>query len=219
VAGSTSEVFTPGALAELHRLSKGIPRVINVLADRALLGAYSGEQHRVTPALVRDAAAEVYGRTLSRPWLRWALAGVGVAGAALLAFGLWLLVQSLRPAAAPARPAPVASATPPTPAKPAPAPAGPSTAPLGPLLATAGGGTDDAFARLFALWKVPFDRSAARPCEQATAQGLACIAQRGTARRSSHSSRPTEPSTRSSCRSSGTSRPASRSASTPTRPT
>ncbi|MFO0336732.1 MAG: ExeA family protein, partial [Pseudomonadota bacterium] len=52
VAGATTEIFTPPALAELHRLSSGIPRIVNVIADRALLGAYTAEQHRVTPALV-----------------------------------------------------------------------------------------------------------------------------------------------------------------------
>src|SRR5678815_1426548 len=38
VAGATAEAFTPSALRETHRLSSGIPRVINVVCDRALLG-------------------------------------------------------------------------------------------------------------------------------------------------------------------------------------
>ena len=57
VAGATSEVFTDAALAELHRLAQGVPRLLNVIADRALLGAYTREQRRVTPALVRRAAS------------------------------------------------------------------------------------------------------------------------------------------------------------------
>ena len=47
VAGATAEAFTPGALREIHRLSNGIPRVINVISDRALLGAFTREEHRV----------------------------------------------------------------------------------------------------------------------------------------------------------------------------
>jgi general secretion pathway protein A len=53
---------------------------------------------------------------------------------------------------------------------------------LAPLLqsGTVATGTDQAFAKLFALWSAPFDAAGARPCEQATVQGLECLAQRGT---------------------------------------
>jgi general secretion pathway protein A len=53
VAGSTAEVFTPSALRETHRLSHGIPRIINVLSDRALLGAFTKEEHRYRAAVRR----------------------------------------------------------------------------------------------------------------------------------------------------------------------
>ena len=46
----------PAALREVHRLSQGIPRVINVACDRAMLGAYTRETRRITPTLVRLAA-------------------------------------------------------------------------------------------------------------------------------------------------------------------
>jgi general secretion pathway protein A len=195
VAGGTAEIFTPAALAELHRLSHGIPRVINVLADRALLGAYTIEQHRVTPKLVREAAAEVAGRKLTSAWPQWALTAAGVVGALALATTAWLYFQSrsagdsavagaevaatAAPAAAPSAAAPngavVPSAAMATPAEPV------RTA-LAPLLqaGTAATGTDQAFAKLFALWNAPFDAAGARPCEQATTLGLECLAQRGT---------------------------------------
>ena len=70
VAGATAEIFTPAALREVHRLSNGIPRIINVICDRALLGAFTQETHRIGPALVRSAASEVYGRTFSPPWIK-----------------------------------------------------------------------------------------------------------------------------------------------------
>jgi len=41
-------------------------------------------------------------------------------------------------------------------------------------------GTDPAFARLFALWNARFDPHGARPCEQASAQGLECLAEKGS---------------------------------------
>jgi general secretion pathway protein A len=87
VAGATAEAFTPSALREIHRLSHGIPRVINVICDRALLGAFTQEDHRVGPKLVRQAASEVYGRPIPAPWL-WVTA-VAVSGVLLVAVGLW----------------------------------------------------------------------------------------------------------------------------------
>ncbi len=199
VAGSTAEIFTPSALAELHRLSHGIPRVINVLADRALLGAYTIEQHRVTPKLVREAAAEVAGRKLPSPWPQWALTAAGVAGALALATTAWLYFDSRRsdpPTAVAATAAGTAVADgSPTTSTPASAPGGavvpttatttpaePPSAALAPLLqpGTAATGTDQAFAKLFALWRAPFDPAGARPCEQAALHGLECLAQRGT---------------------------------------
>src|SRR5512137_2141313 len=92
VAGATAEAFTPGALREVHRLSGGIPRVINVMSDRALLGAFTREEHRVGPAFIRDAAAEVYGRPVPAPWLKWATSGAIAAALALVAFGAWSLL-------------------------------------------------------------------------------------------------------------------------------
>jgi general secretion pathway protein A len=56
VAGAAGEIFTNRALNEVHRLSNGIPRVINVSCDRALLGAYTQETRRITATLVRRAA-------------------------------------------------------------------------------------------------------------------------------------------------------------------
>jgi len=46
VAGASGEIFTPPALAEVHRVSSGVPRVINVVCDRALLGAYTEDTRR-----------------------------------------------------------------------------------------------------------------------------------------------------------------------------
>jgi general secretion pathway protein A len=110
VAGATTDVFTAGALREIHRLSGGIPRIINVVCDRSLLGAFTREEHRVSGELVRKAASEVYGRPVLAPWVRWlALAG-GAAGATLLGIAIWQAVQNPEsPAAEPVAAAPVES--------------------------------------------------------------------------------------------------------------
>ncbi len=60
-AGGSPQIFTKGALDTLYRLSKGTPRLINVIADRALLGAYVEGKHQVTAKLVRNGAREVLG--------------------------------------------------------------------------------------------------------------------------------------------------------------
>jgi general secretion pathway protein A len=62
VAGTQEELFPPEAIAEIHRRTRGVPRLINVLCDRALLGAYGSHQHKVTPEIVRTAAFEVLGK-------------------------------------------------------------------------------------------------------------------------------------------------------------
>src|SRR5580700_3166567 len=75
VAGATTDIFSGPALSEIYRLSVGVPRVINVICDRALLGAYSMDSHRVTSTLVRHAASEVFGKRIAPNWLPWAAAG------------------------------------------------------------------------------------------------------------------------------------------------
>jgi general secretion pathway protein A len=57
IAGGGSALsFTPKALQIVHRCTTGIPRLINLLCDRSLLGAYSERAQRVTPEMVRNAA-------------------------------------------------------------------------------------------------------------------------------------------------------------------
>ncbi len=91
VAGATSDIFTGRALSEAHRLSGGVPRVINVICDRALLGAYTQDQHRVTASMIRRSAQEVFGRRLLPQWLPWGAAAATAAVLALGAVALWQL--------------------------------------------------------------------------------------------------------------------------------
>ena len=93
VAGAVEDIFTPSALAEVHRLSGGIPRVINVTCDRALLGAYTQETRKVSSGLVRLAAGEVYGRRFVPMWLGWLAGALGLVGAAGTAYVGWQLWQ------------------------------------------------------------------------------------------------------------------------------
>lgn len=57
IAGGRGGVsFTSKALARVHRLSRGTPRLINLLCDRALLGGYAARTHRILPETVAKAA-------------------------------------------------------------------------------------------------------------------------------------------------------------------
>ncbi|MDX1754926.1 MAG: AAA family ATPase [Marinobacter sp.] len=62
VAGVRGDVFSSGALKSLYKLSAGIPRLINLICDRALLGAYAEGEHRVSAEHIRVAAREVVGK-------------------------------------------------------------------------------------------------------------------------------------------------------------
>jgi general secretion pathway protein A len=60
VAGhARGDLFNAGALRALHRYSGGIPRVINVIADNALLLAYARQVPGATAPMVREAARDV----------------------------------------------------------------------------------------------------------------------------------------------------------------
>jgi general secretion pathway protein A len=186
VAGATTDILTPLALSEAYRLSSGVPRVINVICDRALLGAYSQDRHRVTPSIVRDAAAEVFGRRFAPRWLPWAAtAATGVA----LAVGLWTLWQ-IAPWSAHAQDAAasVPAARPQVKQTQTPAAAPPVAQAVAPseslpaLLKQHKAETDpdNAFTRLFTLWKASYVAGNLDPCTQARKQGLECLVQRGS---------------------------------------
>ena len=59
VSGGHADLFTPRALVDAHTLSAGVPRVINVICDRALLGAYVEDKRQVDRTILRHAADEV----------------------------------------------------------------------------------------------------------------------------------------------------------------
>ncbi len=190
VAGATSDIFTPAALREAHRLSHGVPRLINVLCDRALLGAYTQDRHQVGPAFVRRGASEVFGKQIWPGWLPWGVAAatvlVLVAGSwATWRYGPWsqsappLLAHAAVHAAAPSTSAPAPSHASGPPAATSSAPV---TAPLGALLARNAALTtpDAAFGRLFSIWGAHYTAGGADPCTQATAQGLECYVQKGS---------------------------------------
>jgi general secretion pathway protein A len=208
VAGAAGEIFTPAALREVYRLSGGIPRVINVCCDRALLGAYTLERREVSPALVRRAASEVYGRRFAPLWLGWVAGAITLAGVAVITYAgitVWhnppgLLSATKPPVLAPpalarAEHPPLATAAAATTAATTAAMTagtaagttvaatalGEKSLPLQALLAANTADTSDAaaFRRLLSLWGTAMADDH-DPCGQAQKAGLACLDQRGS---------------------------------------
>lgn len=181
IAGATSEIFSNAALRELYRVSGGVPRLLNIISDRALLGGYSEDRHHVSAPMVRRAAGEVFGRRIVPGWLPWLL---GTACVVLLAVGSALVVQHTRFKRQPPAPAPVAVPAPPPVVAPViaapPVPVPPPS--LSEVLQSQATHTDldGAYWRLFGLWNARYVAGSEDACTQALRQGLECVAQQGT---------------------------------------
>jgi MSHA biogenesis protein MshM len=63
-------LFSAAALRALYRRSGGTPRLINILANKALLAAFGEGRLRIGPAHVKAAARDTEG-ALSKPWWAW----------------------------------------------------------------------------------------------------------------------------------------------------
>jgi general secretion pathway protein A len=108
VAGMSGLIpFDRDARHRIHELTRGVPRRINLLCDRALLGAYASGRQRVDRAIVDKAASEVFdfSRHGAQRWQRrrTVLTGGAIAVAALVIGGVAVaLVSGPRRSAGPA---------------------------------------------------------------------------------------------------------------------
>jgi len=188
VAGALTEVFEPAAKREVFRLSGGVPRIINVLCDRALLGAYSLESRMVNKRLVRQAASEVSGKPVTSRIQKWLVPVLGIATFVLAVSLLWstfggketqpgdpIISAPLTEAdSATAITEAISDSAQPVPVPPAPVP----NLDLDALLST----NDDlsGYAAILGLWGAEFEPSGGAPCSQVQTQGLSCSYQKGT---------------------------------------
>ncbi len=177
--------FDPGALDALHRISGGVPRRINLLADRALLGAYGQGLQVATRDVVEQAAQEVFGGTAAaagaqtaagsapawwQPRMVWPMAGgLAVGLAALLLMVLWLgrgpSAAGPQPVAASAASSAVATAKPTLPAN--------VSTDVQALLRAAPASTGPAWRELALRWNVAVGEGDA--CQVVPQAGLACL--------------------------------------------
>ena len=197
-------LFDSRALARIHALTGGVPRRINLLCDRALLGAYAHGQQQVNAEMVDKAALEVFGASrlpaaalpLRRRAWAWALGATAAAVVLVVAAGwVWREDLSTRLAGEAGRRAGPADAASAAAQGSSAAPAASATQAVSTAAALAGDGVaglaaepplTEPAAVLAAAWR---DEAAAwrdlalhwkqtlpagDPCEQALAAGLVC---------------------------------------------
>lgn len=168
VAGITSaQPFPARLMAQIHSLSRGVPRRINSLCDRALLGAYVENQPQVNRTILKRAAAEIFGEqgpVAPRGW-RWQQVALGViAGAAVSAAVAWQFVPRHGNVAAAPLPAKAVVASASANAAAAPAPVAPDSSAA-------------ALQRLALLWGETL--APGEPCQAALKMNLRCHQSRG----------------------------------------
>lgn len=173
VAGSARFPFTKLAVRRIHQHSGGVPRLVNTIADRALMAGYAREQAQVGERLVDRAAAEV----LASPLRRWRLprpawAALALLALAALALWAWPAIRT----AAPSIDAPLVQGDAPPEEQNLHADV---AMPALPLLSTVSEGAQaSAFTRLLALWKLrasQADAATAMRCPSSIAPGVFCL--------------------------------------------
>ncbi|MGD0231976.1 MAG: AAA family ATPase [Syntrophorhabdales bacterium] len=199
VAGAVrGPLFPPATVKRVYGLTKGIPRLINVICDRALLGAFVQEKERVDIKILKKAAREVLAEENHggiRRRLAYGAAGVllfvVVALGSLLyvpGAGRWL-PESLH-AYVPHRPVVATKAEPPEVVVTARYEGSIAAArtenvqrgALGRPAGRSGGDTREmAYGALFRKWQIPYKRgSRDTMCGQAESHGLRCLAGKGS---------------------------------------
>lgn len=175
VAGGERFPFDTKAVQRLHARAGGVPRLINVIAERALLAGYARDAVGIDAALIDAAADEVLPPATNRVWRPWPIAA-GIAAVALVA------LATVQWRNKPAPPAPVAAAV----AAPAQVQAGAKSVRIDTLdaaaLAQLIGATGDtplpAWQHLLGLWKLPSDAitvDPSGPCTPASRSDVHCV--------------------------------------------
>ena len=164
VAGVHERLFSPAAVSKVYRLSNGIPRLINLLCDRAMLGAYVKGKRIVDRQTLVKASREVFGERRAGPgreaFFRWSLAGLALT-LCVVAIGIAFYSLVPRPQASQQAQQPVRQ-----------------TIDLPPGLSPAR--TEDmAYQALLEHWNIPYEENVPS-CSQARSYGLECLSGTGS---------------------------------------
>jgi general secretion pathway protein A len=178
LSGARRPLFPAGVMGRVYNLSGGIPRVVNLVCDRALLGAYVQGKERVDRATLAQAAREVFHQPTAPRKLTRALVA-----ALVLAIGGAAAVTAYQKDQRGTEAAKAASAPAPTPARAAQdvaasAAALPETLEW-PLDEPAARSKAIAYAALFRAWGLDYQGDGADACKVAEGLGLRCRVARG----------------------------------------
>ncbi len=157
---------------------------MNVICDRALLGAYTRESPTVNKRLVRRAANEVSGQALPPAYIKYVVPAISVIGLMVLGAALWAWFDSASPVldeVEEAEALPSESLEPVSVEEPVPE-ASTVEPRLGAILDDLAipGGTEAGIAALMSIWGIDYDAAAGPACDQAQAQGFSCYRQSGS---------------------------------------
>jgi general secretion pathway protein A len=83
IAGAQYAVFSEDAIKEIYEKSGGIPRLVNIICDNALLSSYADDRKKVDRKSVREAAKDL-ALEKGPPVLSHRVRTVGLAGILLL---------------------------------------------------------------------------------------------------------------------------------------
>jgi len=95
VAGCKNELFPQAVINRIYRISEGIPRVINLICDRALLGAYSENKSQVSLSILTKSAEEVLGKPEQPPAKRSPINSVLAIGFVALIASMWFIDRTV----------------------------------------------------------------------------------------------------------------------------
>ncbi|HWS77872.1 MAG TPA: AAA family ATPase [Thermomonas sp.] len=173
VAGGQKFPFEAKAVQRMHQRSGGVPRLLNVIAERALLAGYARDAATIDAKLVDAAANEVLPPVAKPRWWPWPATAAGIVAVALLA-------MQWRDTPAPPVPAAIAAAqVPQQAAKPAAARIETLDASaLTQLLGATGDTPLPAWQALLGLWGLPAGSitvDPAGPCTSASRTDVHCV--------------------------------------------
>jgi general secretion pathway protein A len=180
ISGVSRPLFTDSAIKLIYRYSAGVPRLINILCDRALLGGYVSNKHKINAEIIRQAIEEVSGEAI-RKFDSKSLIFFSIFFILTTVISWWLLHPSFDN-----QEASIVSNSDNTVS---------SESVVSPIVATTIKNkpvsnleyllnitnTESAFVTLFQLWGADYlELAGEKACERAASQGLACLLRAGT---------------------------------------
>lgn len=189
VAGGEKTLFTDGAIRLIYKLTGGIPRLINLLCDRALLGAYTELEEQVTKGIVKQANRETFDVQSKNSTGWWLFAAtclliIAIVGSQLISTEDKVSAQNLLDASS-QEPLPE-EVSPPVETAPLPSPVVEKNEEkkvlpaLWPENLGFGNNFNSVFKELAMLWMLDYSDPESKPCLFANSNGLRCLKKSGS---------------------------------------